>query len=241
MAPLLETAQKQRLDQDHLYILQHDNLAANLHYKWKAFQKNPTGRTFRSIFLHVVRARYLGAAMVKFIQMLIELWAVPRLIAQTVAYLSGQPKWIDNGYLLAALLGLCQAVVTLCRTMERSLYVETIHKTRVMMMIAVYEASFTKRELTSGTVFNLVNNDINNITLTLPDWNALWAIPMQMILSCIFLYELLEDITWIALGAALLSIVLTLFSGIFLTTYFAKAFEVNDDRISVLREALYGM
>jgi hypothetical protein len=241
MAPLLETAQKQRLDQDHLYILQHENLAANLHYRWKAFQKNPTGRTFRRIYLDVIRVRYLCAAFVKFLQMLIELWAVPRLISQAVAYLSGQPKWIENGYLLAALLGLCQASVTVFRTMERSLYVESIHKTRVMMMVAVYESVFRKRELTSGTVFNLVNNDINNITLTLPDWNALWAVPMQMILSCVFLYELLEDITWIALGAAILSIVLTAFSGVFLSFYFAKAFQVNDDRISVLREALYGI
>jgi ATP-binding cassette, subfamily C (CFTR/MRP), member 2 len=238
---LLTKAQAEPLTQDHLLELERTNQCEELKNNLLSFYHDRNADSFKAMVFSIIWKMFLGAIIMRMVQMIIMLWIFPLLISESVAYLLGQESWVDNGILLALFLGFSQAVATFSRSIEISLNIEMIHRVRTTLMIGVYDTSMRKRNLDVGNVINMINNDINNVAHTVSDLNAIWSIPLQITMASYLLYQLIGVAMWTALGVALLSIFLTFGTGAVLAALFDKAFQANDLRVGALREVLYGI
>ncbi|KAJ3207917.1 Multidrug resistance-associated protein 1 [Entophlyctis luteolus] len=154
--------------------------------------------------------------------------------------------FIRNGYALAFLLFVMQAVYALTSTASRSIGNVLQVRVKAAIINAVYKKSLrlsakARVDFSVGRINSLVGPDITWILSFIDSANKIWSLPIQLALVLYFVASLLGISTLVGGGVFVGFAILAMLIAPLLTKSVKRYLQTMDERTTTLREFLYGV
>ena len=119
-------------------------------------------------------------------------------------------------------------------------------KVRTTLISAIYKKSLlvaqsTKKDSSIGEIVNLMSVDVQRFMDLLPYLNMLWSSPLQICISAYFMYNLLQEATFVGMAILFGTLPLNFLLGKYLRKYQLEQMKLKDHRIKAMNEILTGM
>lgn len=184
------------------------------------------------------------------------LLATPTFLKEIIIYLQlyanptpnfpGKPTLlIQSGVGIAFVLFGLQLAGSIFRQTALQVLNEIQINVNTIMIGAVYEKALrlsqkSSREFSQGKILNIVNVDVDKITIWLPQGTGFFCAPIQLGVAIKLIYDLIGIAVWGGAGS-LFGILILQISIIGFLVKFQKGFlAAGDKRLKALREVLYG-
>jgi ABC-type multidrug transport system fused ATPase/permease subunit len=175
---------------------------------------------------------------------------IPTYLEQIILYLNPDyPKFLlknSDGVILALILFALQLARTVFiqTSNQFSFYLQIDLKT--LLIGAVYEKSLrlsqaSSTKYTQGQILNLVNVDIEKVSLAFLQFATLLMAPIQVAWSVVLLGDYLGYSVWAGAGALFAILILQVAVIGFLAKFQKEFLQFGDKRLKMIREVLYGM
>ena len=178
------------------------------------------------------------------------LLVIPTFLKQVILYLTPlYPKsllMVNSGAALAVILALLQIGTFLFQQTAMQVSVTLQIDWKTILIGAVYEKSLklsqkSMQTFTSGQILNIINVDIEKVSLAFVQASQLLTAPIQLIVSIILLGDLIGYAVWAGAGSLLGILAFQVFLIGFLVIVQKKFLAQGDKRLKSLREVLYGI
>jgi hypothetical protein len=257
LTPLIFLGAKRPLQNEDLYELPAENSAETLACTMETFSndlkdyQNGIKSKKPSLFSILFKKYGLMFCLAVFLQGLSVACAltVPTFLQQIIYFLT--PNYpsslllIQSGIALSFILMALQIGVTLFLYTSSQLTNIIQVDIKTILIGAVYEKSLklsqaSSRKFTQGKILNLINVDIEKISLMFLQITQLIISPVQVTVSIILIFDYIQNSVWFGAGTLFGILFLQLFV-IPLLVKFQKAFlGAGDKRLKSIREVLYG-
>eukprot|EP00095_Tigriopus_kingsejongensis_P005628 maker-scaffold335_size202896-snap-gene-1.27 protein:Tk05628 transcript:maker-scaffold335_size202896-snap-gene-1.27-mRNA-1 annotation:"multidrug resistance-associated protein 1 isoform x3" len=154
------------------------------------------------------------------------------------------PTW--KGYFYGAVL----LIVSMFQTVIQSQYFEKMFmiglNLRTAMISVIYRKALrmstaAKKESTVGEIVNLMSVDVQRFMDLLPYLNLLWSAPLQIALSCYFIYQQLGAAMFAGLAIMVIAIPSNAVIASFTRKFQLEQMKNKDERIKLMNEILGGV
>ena len=117
---------------------------------------------------------------------------------------------------------------------------------RTTLISSIYKKSLkvtqsTKKDSSVGEIVNLMSVDVQRFMDVLPYLNMLWSAPLQICISSYFMYQELQEATFVGMGILLASLPLNFLLGRYMRIFQMRQMKLKDKRIKSMNEILSGM
>jgi ABC-type multidrug transport system fused ATPase/permease subunit len=249
---LLYQGAKKPLEQHDLYRLpiknQAESISNVLSSFWDAVRAGKDGSLFKTLVW-----KYGWVTLVVIILQGLSIsctLATPIFLQQMIHYLTpGYARsdllW-DNGIGISFILFLLQIFGTVFQQTSSQLCYSLQIDFKTILTGAVYEKSLRQsqaasRKYTQGQILNIVNVDVEKVSLLFLQFASVIMSPIQIGISIYLLGQLIGVSVW-AGASTLIGILVLMLSVVgFLAAFQKKFLEFGDKRLKLIREVLYGM
>ena len=119
-------------------------------------------------------------------------------------------------------------------------------KARTTLISTIYKKALkvtqsTKKDSSVGEIVNLMSVDVQRFMDVLPYLNMLWSAPMQICVSSYFMYNELQEATFVGMGVLFASMPLNFLLGKYMRSFQMEQMKLKDKRIKSMNEILGGM
>eukprot|EP00842_Homolaphlyctis_polyrhiza_P002191 jgi/Hompol1/2973/HPOL_006265-RA len=153
---------------------------------------------------------------------------------------------IDSGLGLSFVMFGLKVVASIAQNTFAQLSLLFTMGTQTIIITGIYDKASrmsptSAKTFSEGKIINLIDVDANIVTGALASLFSLWSIPIQLVVSTYLLNGLIGVAVWGSLGAFVgVMIILSGMLAFFIKLQF-KMLALNDQRIKLIRETLYGM
>ncbi|KAJ3309498.1 Multidrug resistance-associated protein 1 [Boothiomyces sp. JEL0838] len=259
ITPLMFSGARKPLQQEDLYDLPDSNqatyLAGLLDPYWCDFKKlkgDPNAKiqnTISSIFVKQYYIRFFFGLLLQGLSVACVL-TIPTFMKQILLYLTPlYPRsllYFDSGVALSFILAALQLGRTVFEKTSIQLFNSLQVDVKTILIGAIYEKSLrlsqaSSRKYTQGQILNLINVDVEKISMSFIQMASLFVSPINVVVSVILLGQNIFYAVWGGAGS-LFAILLFQMAVIGLLVKFQKAFlSIGDRRLKAIREMLYGI
>ena len=258
LTPLLWQGARKPLTAEQLYELPEEHKSRNLDKYlmeyWLNFRKYSSDRSQKppSLFVTMIK-KYWHLLLLNLILNCLYvacLLVIPTFLKQVILYLTPlYPKsllMVNSGAALAVILALLQIGTFLFQQTAMQVSVTLQIDWKTILIGAVYEKSLklsqkSMQTFTSGQILNIINVDIEKVSLAFVQASQLITAPIQIIVSIILLGDLIGYAVWAGAGSLLGILAFQVFLIGFLVIVQKKFLAQGDKRLKSLREVLYGI
>ncbi|TRY73074.1 hypothetical protein TCAL_02191, partial [Tigriopus californicus] len=173
--------------------------------------------------------------------------ASPQIMSLMIAFVSTEEsKFAWKGYFYGTVL----LIVTMFQSIILSQYFEKMFvvgmNLRTALISVIYRKSLrlsgaAKKESTVGEIVNLMSVDVQRFMDLLPYLNMLWSAPLQIALSCYFIYQELGVAMFSGLAVMIIAIPFNAVVVSFSRKYQLEQMKNKDDRVKLMNEILGGV
>ncbi|KAJ3000797.1 hypothetical protein HDV02_003599 [Globomyces sp. JEL0801] len=151
-----------------------------------------------------------------------------------------------NGMYIAILLFALQLALAVFKSIRKNIDRTVQQSIRTTMIGAIYEKSLilspaSKLFFTNGKIMNMINQDTLNLIEAPIIFTRLWSVPVQVIVTFVLLYGIIGRSVFIGVGLMGLLGLFSLLLGPVIGKAYNGWFTGADERISIVREMLYGI
>ena len=178
------------------------------------------------------------------------LLVIPTFLKQVILYLTPlYPRsllLINSGPALAVILALLQIGTFLFQQTATQVSITLQIDWKTILIGAVYEKSLklsqkSNQTYTSGQILNIINVDIEKVSLAFVQASQLVTAPIQVIVSIILLGDLIGYAVWAGAGSLIGILFFQVLLIGFLVGVQKKFLAQGDKRLKSIREVLYGI
>ncbi|KAI8895940.1 P-loop containing nucleoside triphosphate hydrolase protein [Globomyces pollinis-pini] len=147
---------------------------------------------------------------------------------------------------IAILLFALQLALAVFKSIRKNIDRTVQQSIRTTMIGAIYEKSLilspaSKLFFTNGKIMNMINQDTLNLIEAPIIFTRLWSVPVQVIVTFVLLYGIIGRSVFIGVGLMGLLGLFSLLLGPVIGKAYNGWFTGADERISIVREMLYGI
>ncbi|KAI8908383.1 P-loop containing nucleoside triphosphate hydrolase protein [Gorgonomyces haynaldii] len=182
---------------------------------------------------------------------------IPTFLQQIIYYLTFYVKEspaspfkptliVNNGVGIAFIIFFLQAASSVFRQTSLQLFNSLQINIKTILIGSIYEKSLrlsqkSSREFTQGQILNLINVDVEKVSMVLMQLAAFICAPIQVGVSIKLIYDLIGVSVWGGAGTLFGVLILQMIVIPLLVKYQQGFLKTGDRRLKALRETFYGM